>query len=530
MDFISWKIGLECEDDKNQISTSDDFEREENLPPRHDFQSIRAHCLAEGTLYEDPDFPANDFSIYQTSPPSSDASPPIEWKRPGEIVSEPKFVTDGYSRFDVRQGQLGNCWFIASCATLTSRPGLFKRVVPQNNSQFDDDQYAGVFHFYFWQYGQWVEVIVDDRLPVSDDDTVLLYMSSSVQEEFWAALLEKAYAKLHGSYSALSSGTGAEGMVDLTGGITEFYPLKGSEPADLFERIERNLARESLLTAGINDDQDEQLKSVNLVPKHEYSVTKVVRLNAKQHMLGNEFSEDVRLICVRNPWGEREWSGAWGDHSLEWILVTDEKMAKLNIAQEDGEFWMKFEDFVKYFDDLSLCYQCPCDMSEELKRCHPWEMVTQLGEWKRNRTAGGSDPKSFWRNPQFILKLEGKWRQNERLKVPDISLTVGLMQMYHRARGTKNLSLRLLIYPIPDHVLVEHRSLPSVFFENVDPIEIDANFKTTRELVVRYNLPPGRYVIVPHTWKPNQESEFLLRIFAEGRIEKVCYGDDECEE
>uniref|UniRef100_A0A182MKG2 Calpain catalytic domain-containing protein n=1 Tax=Anopheles culicifacies TaxID=139723 RepID=A0A182MKG2_9DIPT len=527
MHFITWWLESESDDNdqsivkKNWSTQNDTIEKKH--PAKQNFQTIRALCLTTGKLFEDPDFPANNFSIYRSIPPQN-GERYIEWKRPGEIVDEPKFVTDGYSRFDVQQGIVGNCWFISSCATLTSHPKLFERVVPQDNGQFADDNYAGMFHFYFWQYGQWVEVIVDDRLPV-DEDNGLLFISSSVENEFWGALLEKAYAKLHGSYEALDGGTGREGMVDLTGGITEYYTLKGTEPADLFDRVERNLARSSLITASIGDGEGEQLASVSLVPNHEYSVTKVYRLEAKRHMLdlGDGMSEDVRLICVRNPWGQGEWSGAWGDHSIEWIMVNAEKMAELNIVREDGEFWMSFEDFVNNFDDISVCYQCPGDMSAELKRCYPWEMITHTGEWKRHSTSGGSDEKSFWTNPQYFLKLGETSLGNDQCSEPSINLTIGLMQMYHRTEGTSFLSMRVHVYPIPDHVAVNQRSLPGVFFENVKPLEVEANFKTMREIVARYTLPPGRYVIVPHTWKPHQEGEFLLRIFAEGHIDAVRY-------
>lgn len=43
-----------------------------------DFKSLKSQCASNGQLFEDPEFPASDKSLYYSKQPSFKA----EWKRP----------------------------------------------------------------------------------------------------------------------------------------------------------------------------------------------------------------------------------------------------------------------------------------------------------------------------------------------------------------------------------------------------------------------------------------------------------------
>ena len=60
-------------------------------------------------------------------------------------------------------GGLGNCWLLAAMASLATRNDLLYKVV---QSWAFTEHYTGSFKFQFWNYGEWVDIIIDDFLPV----------------------------------------------------------------------------------------------------------------------------------------------------------------------------------------------------------------------------------------------------------------------------------------------------------------------------------------------------------------------------
>lgn len=156
--------------------------------------ALKNECLRNGTLFEDPEFKPEDKSIFYTKPLPYG----VRWMRPEEIVRlnytprEPRFIVNRAEAGDLDQGYLGNCWFIAGCIAITYLETLFKKVVPQGQVLTGKD-YAGIYHFRFWIYGKWHDVVIDDLLPVYENGTLIFCHNTEEPNEFWAALLEKVH-------------------------------------------------------------------------------------------------------------------------------------------------------------------------------------------------------------------------------------------------------------------------------------------------------------------------------------------------
>ncbi|KAG8123424.1 putative Calpain-1 catalytic subunit-like protein, partial [Naja naja] len=349
-----------------------------------------------------------------------------------------------------------DCWLLAAIGSLTLNEELLHRVVPHGQS-FQKD-YAGIFHFQIWQFGKWVDVVIDDRLPTKDGK--LLFVHSAKYQDFWSALLEKAYAKLNGSYEAISMGRVSEGFEDFTGGVAETYDLK-RPPRNLSKIICKALRRGSLLGCAIDD------------------------------LIG----------------------------SSKWNQIDPDKRDKLLLKMKDGEFWMPFRDFMRGFSRLEICNLTPDALTtEETKK---WNTTLFEGSWQRGSTAGAT----FWSNPQFKIKLLEEDDDPDDEEVA-CSFLVALMQKHRRKErhtGGGNHSIGFAIYKAQGGQSVH---LKKNFFLRNKPQADSGTFTKLREVSRRIRLPPGEYIIVPSTFKPNKKADFILRVFTEKQSDTEVLDDE----
>jgi len=59
------------------------------------------------------------------------------------------------------------------------------------------------------------------------------------------------------------------------------------------------------------------------------------------------------------------------------------------------------------------------------------------------------------------------------------------------------------------------KPLPVKFFKYSASVARSPTFINLREVSCRFKLPVGTYCIVPSTFEPNEEGDFIIRVFSE---------------
>lgn len=227
-----------------------------------------------------------------------------------DFSSRPLFSSNGPGADDVKQGWLGDCYYLA---TLSSIADVSPDKIRESVVDLGDGTYAVQF---FSNAGAPVFVRVDGDLPAwSWGDTA--YAGMGDQGSIWAPIMEKAYAYFRyneGSYASLEGGWmssvyGALGC----GGISTIW--SSPDGSTLLSQIDELLDEGKSVTIAVYQPAD----GAPVVGSHAYGVDRVVR----------DADGNITHVVLRNPWAV---DGVGNDGA-------DDGYVALTGAQAHASFW-----------------------------------------------------------------------------------------------------------------------------------------------------------------------------------------------
>lgn len=362
----------------------------------------------------------------------------------------------------------------------------------------------------FYYQHEWKTVTIDDRIPCGKDG-LPAFGHNTLKNEIWVCILEKALAKLLGSYEALDGGYLEEGVVMLTGGrperlyVNNWSQNPGKQPwrkDRLWDKLVQYSTENVLMGTGISSSRGQTTdESKGLVAGHAYAILDVRETSDKK----------FKLIKLRNPWGQFEWKGPWSDASRNWTFQYRKEMGA--DTKDDGIFWMEFKDFCTYYDKITCCrllndsiFSFP--MESKLKANLKNNLTFPYANWNRKRVEGAWDNEcaggmmnnmAFAKNPHFRLTVQKSGRFFLIIYRPYLSQDADAQ--YYRS------GIGFAVYKGTDS---NYKILPT---------DNSPNALLQYPVYARYNsieldLDQGEYVITPCTMYSNRKGEFRFEVFS----------------
>jgi hypothetical protein len=206
--------------------------------------------------------------------------------------SDRALFVDGPQYNDIRQGAIGDCYYLASLASLADTD-------PQIISQMITSLGDGTYAMRYYRSGSEVYLRLDADLPVYSSGN-LVYAKTGPDNEIWVPLAEKAYAHFRygqNSYSSISGGWMTNVNREITGKSSAWRGTSGST-ASLATYIRTQLNAGYGLTLGSYSGA-----SSPVVGSHAYVIMSI---------------DDSNYVTVYNPWGVdgRSYDSNYGDGLL----------------------------------------------------------------------------------------------------------------------------------------------------------------------------------------------------------------------
>lgn len=258
------------------------------------------------------------------------------WRRASDHFADlgcKTLVFDGIDPTDIVQGKIADCYFLAALAGLAedapekAHLQLGERI--RDNILVQKANTAGCYAIRMTVDGEDLTVVVDDWFPFYIDKSGVERFCfarnksgelNDGEGEMWVQLIEKAWAKVCGSYEAAEMGTAAEALNNIDGTPCQVYFIdaieKAQGQAELWDMLEEADRDRYVVTCSVDSNtrsNADTLKEFGLCDFHSYTMMQC--LAVKLYPKGQTHRY---LMQLRNPWGKREWLGPWSDYSNTW--------------------------------------------------------------------------------------------------------------------------------------------------------------------------------------------------------------------
>eukprot|EP00754_Rhynchopus_humris_P003858 Rhum_TRINITY_DN11999_c0_g1::Rhum_TRINITY_DN11999_c0_g1_i1::g.48418::m.48418/K08582/CAPN15; calpain-15 len=305
-------------------------------------------CLRQRVPFVDASFPPAAASL------GFDDGGRVSWMRFGSWLHTPALrgacaaftaaAAGAVQPNDVDPGCLGDSWLVSALAIAAEEPDLLRRVFMATREEAAL-RGVGAHTVRLCVHGWWQEVVVDDYVPATAQEPLF---ARSVEDPtcMWAALVQKAFAKVRGGYGAIRVGDTMEALADLTGCPALRFDL--SSPA-AFSDAQRGVAEGADVLAFLHTPAHADRRrheGVGLLTGHSYALLDAVSVPVEGG------TAEVRLVRVRNPWGDAAlWTGRWSPGDALWQRYPEvREAARGGEGGGDGSFWMDLETAQTYFD------------------------------------------------------------------------------------------------------------------------------------------------------------------------------------
>ncbi|CBZ40940.1 uncharacterized protein [Leishmania mexicana MHOM/GT/2001/U1103] len=339
-----------------------------------DEEAILHRCMETKTPYVDLRFPPNGEAVARAGRDTR-TIPEVAMMRPTQYLSDNirlsvNDICGPVVALSIEPGNLGDSWFMCAVAIMAENEAMVRSIFAQGSPE---EKAVGAYRVLISKNGWWHILILDDYLPTFNRMPVFA-RSYDDPAEVWASLLQKAYAKVHGSYAAITGGDALQALADLSGSPMCRFDKEWEEAtadarkadtlANALVQLSRSGACVVLSTPGHNSESylggrqardsgafRARYEDAGLHPGYTYSLERVVIVEECGTL----------LFKVRNPWrSSNKWSGAWSYGSRQWDENQDAcLLCGAQKDPEDGSFWMCWSDAIQYFDGGGVLFSIP---------------------------------------------------------------------------------------------------------------------------------------------------------------------------